>query len=78
MAHKPDESPNGSVRTDAGARTVWVGHVHVKSPDVAATYTSMQKLGMRPIFAGDAVGVLELRGGIHLVVTPREAVEHPV
>ncbi len=50
----------------------------MKSPDVAATYTSMQKLGMRPIFAGDAVGVLELRGGIHLVVTPREAVEHPV
>lgn len=53
---------------------VWVGHVHMPSPDVAASYAFMQKLGMRPIFEGEEVGVLELRGGTHLVVTPGEAV----
>ena len=49
---------------------VWVGHIHLPSPDVAASTAFLRSLGMRPIFETDGVGVLELRGGTHLVVRP--------
>jgi len=52
---------------------VWVGHIHLKTPDVAASCDFLKKLAMRDLFQGDEVGVLELRGGRHLVVTPGEA-----
>ncbi len=52
---------------------VWVGHVHLQTPDIAASCAFFRKLGMRMIFEGEGVGVLELRGGTHLVVTPGEA-----
>ncbi len=32
----------------------------------------MIQIGMRPIFRSDDVGVLELRGGTHLVILPTE------
>lgn len=51
---------------------VWVGHVHLATPDVAASCDFLRKLGMRMIFEGDGVGVLELRGGTHVVVTTGE------
>ena len=50
---------------------VWVGHVLLEAPDVAATSRWCQQIGMRLIFEeADRVAVLELRGGTHLVVTP--------
>ena len=51
---------------------VWVGHVSLKAPDVAATRDFMVQLGMRPIADGDDYAVLELRGGTHLVVLQAE------
>ena len=54
---------------------VWVGHIHLNTPDVPASCAFLTKLGMRPIFEGDGIGVLELRGGTHIVVRPGEAVQ---
>ena len=48
---------------------VWVGHVAMYSARVAESSEFMQQIGMRLIFAGDGVAVLEMRGGTHLVVT---------
>jgi len=49
---------------------VWVGHVTLPTPDLAATREFMVRLGMRPIAQGDDFAVLELRGGTHLVLLP--------
>lgn len=51
---------------------VWVGHVSLSTPDVAATRAFMVALGMRPIAEGDDFAVLELRGGTHLVLLESE------
>ena len=48
---------------------VWVGHVAMYSPRTTDTSNFMQQIGMRLIFAGDGIAVLEMRGGTHLVVT---------
>lgn len=49
---------------------VWVGHVTMGTSRLGESWELMQRLGMRPIFRGDEVGVLELRGGTHLVLLP--------
>ena len=51
---------------------VWVGHVTLPTPDLPATWDFMLAVGMREIFRSDEVGVLELRGGTHLVLLPAE------
>ncbi len=51
---------------------VWVGHVTMASSRLEESWDLMIQLGMRPIFRGDDVGVLELRGGTHLVLLPTE------
>jgi catechol 2,3-dioxygenase-like lactoylglutathione lyase family enzyme len=57
----------------AGERpSVWVGHVLLPSRDVGAATAWYRGLGMRFIAAGDGFGVLELRGGTHLVVLRAE------
>lgn len=58
---------------------IWVGHIALRTAALDATEAFMRDLGMRPIFHGDDVSVLELRGGTHLVLlrdtqpTPEEA-----
>lgn len=52
---------------------VWVGHVSLAVRDVAASTRFWQALGMRHVFESSEVGVLELRGGTHLVLLPSEA-----
>ena len=47
---------------------VWVGHVDLRTPDLDATESFFKDVGLRPIFRGDEVAVLEFRGGTHLVV----------
>jgi len=47
---------------------VWIGHVVLRTPAVAETRAFMEQLGLRPIAGDDGFGVLELRGGTHLVV----------
>lgn len=52
---------------------VWIGHVALNTPDLDASAVFMERIGLRPIFRGDEVVVLELRGGTHLVLQPGEA-----
>ena len=53
-----------------------VGHVSLEVDDVDDAYAFFVRHGMRDIFRGDDFGVLELRGGTHLVVSrAKEAVE---
>jgi catechol 2,3-dioxygenase-like lactoylglutathione lyase family enzyme len=47
---------------------VWVGHLVVTAPDVAAASAFWKALGMRLVAQQEDFAVLELRGGTHLVV----------
>ena len=47
---------------------VWVGHVVLETDRLQETEMFMRALGMRPIFLGNDIDVLELRGGTHLVL----------
>ncbi len=51
---------------------VWIGHVTMGSSRLDESWDRMIQIGMRPIFRSDDVGVLELRGGTHLVILPTE------
>ena len=53
-----------------------VGHVSLKVEDVGDAYAFFVRHGMRDIFQGEEFGVLELRGGTHLVLSrSKEEVE---
>ncbi len=61
---------------DDGRPKLAVGHVSIEVEDVDEACAFFVRHGMRDIFRGDNFGVLELRGGTHLVVSPaRQAVE---
>lgn len=47
---------------------VWIGHVTLRTPVLEETERFMTRVGMRTIFRGDEVAVLELRGGTHVVL----------
>jgi hypothetical protein len=71
MAKRSDQRP-----------PVAVGHVYLAATDVPAAAHWLVTVGMRPIFEGDEIAVLELRGGTHLVVSqakrrPRKGTEAP-
>ncbi len=51
---------------------VAVGHVAMGVPNVAETYSFLVNLGCREIVLADGVGVLEFRGGTHLVLLPSD------
>lgn len=51
---------------------VAIGHVRIESHDVGDTIDFFKALGLRDIFRGDRFGVLELRGGTHLIVSGRD------
>ena len=53
-----------------------VGHVSLEVEDVGGAYAFFVRHGMRDIFKGEEFGVLELRGGTHLVLSrSQETVE---
>lgn len=53
-----------------------VGHVSLEVEDIVDAYEFFVRHGMRDIFKGDDFGVLELRGGTHLVLSrSKEGVE---
>ena len=53
-----------------------VGHVSLEVEAVGDAYEFFIRHGMRDIFKGEDFGVLELRGGTHLVVSrAKEAIE---
>jgi catechol 2,3-dioxygenase-like lactoylglutathione lyase family enzyme len=49
---------------------VWVGHIATKARDLAAAHSFYEAIGMRTVFRGDDIVIMELRGGTHLVVQP--------
>ncbi len=51
---------------------LWVGHVLLHVADVLESTGFFETLGMRRIFESGEVGVLELRGGTHLVLLPSD------
>ncbi|HXH91039.1 MAG TPA: VOC family protein [Thermoanaerobaculia bacterium] len=50
---------------------VWIGHVVLETDRLAETEQFMRTIGMRSVVQRPEVAVLELRGGTHLVLTPR-------
>jgi hypothetical protein len=50
---------------------VWIGHVVMETDRLAETEQFMRTIGMRSVVHRPEVAVLELRGGTHLVLTPR-------
>ena len=50
---------------------VAIGHVRLESHEVAETIDFFRALGLRHIFRSEHFGVLELRGGTHLIVSER-------
>jgi catechol 2,3-dioxygenase-like lactoylglutathione lyase family enzyme len=54
---------------------IWIGHVTLRTRTLDASEAFMKDIGMRSLFRGDEVAVLELRGGTHLVLIEDEAAE---
>ena len=54
-----------------------VGHVSLEVEDVTGAYAFFVRHGMRDIFEGEDFGVLELRGGTHLVLSRAKATIEP-
>ena len=54
-----------------------VGHVNLEVEDVGDAYAFFVRHGMRDIFKGEDFGVLELRGGTHLVLSRAEGAVEP-
>ena len=54
-----------------------VGHVSLEVEDVTGAYAFFVRHGMRGIFKGEDFGVLELRGGTHLVLSRAKATIEP-
>jgi rhodanese-related sulfurtransferase/catechol 2,3-dioxygenase-like lactoylglutathione lyase family enzyme len=52
---------------------MWVGHVALEVPDVAAAAACFETLGLRQVFARETFAIFELRGGTHLIVEALEA-----
>jgi catechol 2,3-dioxygenase-like lactoylglutathione lyase family enzyme len=51
---------------------VWVGHVALGVTDVAESTDFYLALGLRLIERNASVGILELRGGTHLILLPAQ------
>lgn len=51
---------------------LWVGHISLEVPDPRKSNDFFVKLGMRCLEVEDAVAILELRGGTHLVLLRAE------
>lgn len=53
---------------------IWIGHVVLESDRIAESAEFMLALGMRSVFRGPEMAILELRGGTHLLVFPKGTV----
>jgi hypothetical protein len=56
---------------------IWVGHVALFVPDIASAKSFFLSVGMRDAEPRAAVGVMELRGGTHLLLLPSDATVEP-
>jgi catechol-2,3-dioxygenase len=53
---------------------VWIGHVVLETDRLGESAAFMRKLGLRPIVERPQVAVFELRGGTHLVLIAKSAI----
>jgi catechol 2,3-dioxygenase-like lactoylglutathione lyase family enzyme len=51
---------------------IWVGHVVLRVADPEQSAPWWESLGLRPVYQGADVSILELRGGTHLILAPGE------
>ena len=66
----------GEKTEDTNARPpMWVGHISMKVPDVAASKTFLMAMGMRDVEPFEHMAILEMRAGTHLII---QAAEDPV
>ena len=63
--------------SEDGRPRIAVGHVNLEVEDVGDAYDFFVNHGMRDIFRSDDFGVLELRGGTHLVLSRAKAAIEP-
>ena len=54
--------------TTAQRPPLWIGHVTLRTRTLGESEAFMKQIGMRGVFRGDEVAVLELRGGTHLLL----------
>jgi catechol 2,3-dioxygenase-like lactoylglutathione lyase family enzyme len=72
MATTQNEMPKAKhVRKD-DRPAVAIGHVQIDTHAVVETIDFFRALGLRHIFRNENYGVLELRGGTHLLVSRRD------
>ena len=50
---------------------VWVGHVVLETDRLEQSAAFMRTIGMRTVYEGPEVGIFELRGGTHLILTAK-------
>lgn len=72
MATAKQELPRERHEKKGERPPVAVGHVHLETHAVRETIDFFRALGLRHVFRSDTFGVLELRGGTHLIVSERE------
>jgi len=53
---------------------VWIGHILMKTNRLKESWEFMRQIGLRPIELQGDVGVLELRGGTHLLLMQSDQV----
>ncbi len=58
--------------TDSSRPVFAVGHMRMPVEDVEVAYDFFVRHGMRAILKRDEFGILELRGGTHLILTKAE------
>ena len=59
-------------RATATRPAVWVGHISLDTNRFDESHAFFRQIGMRPIFKGNGVAVLELRGGTHIVLQDKQ------
>ena len=51
---------------------IWIGHIALKVNSLEASEQFYPDLGLRQVFKNDAVCIVELRGGTHLILAKQE------
>jgi catechol 2,3-dioxygenase-like lactoylglutathione lyase family enzyme len=65
------KKPQESKKPKDNRPPVAIGHVRIETHAVSDTIDFFKALGLRGVFRNDNFGVLELRGGTHLIVSGR-------
>jgi hypothetical protein len=72
MATTQNEMPKAKHVLKEDRPAVAIGHVQIDTHVVVETIDFFRSLGLRHIFRNEKYGVLELRGGTHLLVSKRD------